>query len=202
MVNAGTRRRLPVEGSRRLWWGLALLVFVAAVAGGVSALWLGRSPGHSPVAAPPESAPESIIAGSRGVVLFFPDDDGIGMVTEELLLPSRDQLDEDVLSVMTVLQRGPRAARTAAALPAGARPLGVFLDRAAGHAVVDWSRELITGQPGGSAAELATLTSILRTLTWNFPELATCTLLVEGAPVSTLAGHLDADRPFILKRWR
>lgn len=201
-MTARARRRLPIEGGRRLWWGLALLAFVAAVAGGVSALWLSRSPSHSPVAAPPESAPESLVAGSRGVVLYFPDDDGIGMVTEELLLPSRDHLDEDVLSVMSALQRGPRAARTAAALPAGSRPLGVFLDHASGHVVVDWSRELITGQPGGSAAELATLTSILRTLSWNFPELATCTLLVEGAPVSTLAGHLDADRPFILKRWR
>ena len=202
MVNSRAGRRLPVEGNRRLWWGLALLVFVAAVTGGVSALWLSRSPSHSPVATPPESAPETIVAGSRGVVLYFPDDDGIGMVTEEMLLPSRDQLDEDVLSVMTALQRGPRAARNAASLPRGARPLGVFLDRNAGHVVVDWSRELITGQPGGSATELATLTAILRTLSWNFPELATCTLLVEGAPVSTLAGHLDADRPFSLKRWR
>jgi len=68
--------------------------------------------------------------------------------------------------------------------------------------VLDWTRELSSAHPGGSASELATLAVILRTVSWNFPELESCVLLVDGASLETLAGHLDISRPFDLRRWR
>ncbi len=77
----------------------------------------------------------------------------------------------------------------------------MFLDAEQRHAVLDFSAELVTQHPGGSTAEVATLTSILRTVALNFPSLETCRILVDGAEVQTLAGHQVMDRPFALRRW-
>ena len=48
---------------------------------------------------------------------------------------------------------------------------------------------------------MATLTTILRTVALNFPDTRSCVILVEGAQVETLAGHLDMARPFDPRRW-
>ena len=54
---------------------------------------------------------------------------------------------------------------------------------------------------GKPPAEAATLTSILRTVALNFPSTRRCVILVEGAQVETLAGHLDMVRGFDPRRW-
>ena len=54
----------------------------------------------------------------------------------------------------------------------------------------------------GMKVENATLQVILSTLALNFPEIETCSLLVDGAQVETLGGHIQADQPFALRRWR
>ena len=76
-----------------------------------------------------------------------------------------------------------------------------FLDGEGRAAVLDFSAELVVRHPGGSAAESATLTSILRTVALNFPGTRRCVILVEGAQVETLAGHLDMIKPFDPRRW-
>ena len=67
--------------------------------------------------------------------------------------------------------------------------------------VLDFSQELVTGHPGGSSAEAATLTSILRTVALNFPDTRSCRILVDGAQVETLAGHLNLGQAFDPRRW-
>jgi hypothetical protein len=139
--------------------------------------------------------------GDRSVVLVFPGHDGLDYVTEERRLPSRNRLEDDLLAVMGALCDGPTVPGAQRALPAGTRPLVAFYDEATGSVVVDFSHQLVTEHPGGSASEYATLATILRTVALNFPEVRLCTLLVDGAESETLAGHLTMDHPFEPRRW-
>ncbi len=141
------------------------------------------------------------VAGDRAVVLVFPEWDASGYVTEERQIPSRDRSGEDLLGLLTVLCQGPRISGAISAMPKDTRALAAFVDPQDQSVVLDFSQELVTGHPGGSAAEVATLTSILRTVALNFPGTRSCVILVEGAQVETLAGNLDMIRPFDPRRW-
>lgn len=181
-----------------LGWSLFLLVLVVA-----AVWWLGRQGGGEPggeIAATDETGLDAG-AGDRAVVLVFPNWDGTGFVSEERQLPSRDRLEDDLLVVMSALCAGPTSSGAVAALPEGTRALAAFYDEASGSIVLDFSQELVTNHLGGSAAENATLTTILKTIALNFPEVQQCTLLVDGAQSETLAGHLSLDQPFQPRRW-
>jgi len=143
----------------------------------------------------------SSAAGDRAVMLVFPEWDASGFVTEQRQIPSRDRPGEDLLGLMNVLCDGPSISGAISALPTGTRALAAFLSPDDQSVVLDFSLELVTGHPGGSAAETATLTSILRTVALNFPGTRSCLILVEGAQVETLAGHIDLVRPFDPRRW-
>lgn len=197
-----TRRRGPAR--RGVSAGLiALLLIVVVVAAGWWYWQAGQEEaaredlGGFGVVEPDASAR----AGDRAVMLVFPEWDAGGYVTEQRQIPSRDRPGEDLLGLMRVLCEGPRISGAVSAMPAGTRALAAFIDPDDQSVVVDFSGELVTGHPGGSAAESATLTSILRTVALNFPGTRSCVILVEGAQVETLAGHLDLIRPFDPRRW-
>jgi spore germination protein GerM len=116
-------------------------------------------------------------------------------------IPSRARPEEDLLAVMKSLCAGPTISGAVSALPRGTRPLAAFYNPSERSVVLDFSTELVTNHPGGAASEVATLTSILRTVALNFPEADRCWILVDGAQVETLAGHLTLDRPFTPRRW-
>jgi spore germination protein GerM len=139
--------------------------------------------------------------GDRSVVLVFPRWDASGFLREERLLPSRSRIAQDLLAVMNALCEGPTSSGATTAIPAGTQPLAAFYNESDGSVVLDFSRELVTNHPGGSAAENGTLTSILQTVALNFPEVRECTLLVAGAQTETLAGHISLDQPFVPRRW-
>lgn len=140
-------------------------------------------------------------AGDRAVVLVFPEWDATGYVTEERSIPSRDRVGEDILGLMRVLCQGPRISGAVSAFPKGTVAQAAFYDEQEFSVVLDFSQELVTGHPGGATAEQATITSILRTVALNFPQTRSCRILVDGAEVETLAGHVSLDRPFDPRRW-
>lgn len=140
-------------------------------------------------------------SGDRAVVLVFPEWDASGFVTEERQIPSRDRGGEDLLSLMRILCQGPAISGAVSAFPRGTRAMNAFFNPDDSSVVLDFSQELVTGHPGGTTAELATLTSILRTVALNFPDTRSCTILVAGSQVETLAGNLTMDHPFDPRRW-
>lgn len=148
-----------------------------------------------------DEATADVAAGDRAIVLVFPEWDAAGYVTERRRIPSRGRPEEDLHALLAELCRGPQRSGAISAVPTGTEVLAVFLDATGRHAVVDLSTELVVQHPGGSAAELATLTSILRTVALNFPALESCRLVVDGAELETLGGHLALDEAFELRRW-
>ncbi len=63
-----------------------------------------------------------------------------------------------------------------------------------GLATVDFSEEIQSKHPGGSAGESITVDSIVNCLT-QFPSVQEVQILIEGRVVETLAGHLDISKP-------
>jgi hypothetical protein len=200
-TDASRRRRTRKTGGLRWPFWLVLLLLV------VSSAWflwnLGRDIGPGYEALPGESAPvvEEEAAGDRAVILVFPEWDAAGFVSERRRIPSRGRSEEDLRALMGELCAGPGRSGAVSALPERTQVLAAFVDHDGRAAVLDFSSELVVRHPGGSAAELATLTSILRTVALNFPDLETCLILVDGDQVETLGGHLALDRPFDLRRW-
>lgn len=197
MAEQEARRR---SGARpRLWIGLVAAVAILAAAAWL--LWPGeREPELQPggPVLPAEEGP-----GAQVVVLVFPDRSGSEWVQEERQLPGRGEslLEDRLLAIVAALCEGPEGEGAISAIPEGTRPLSAFYDDKDGSAVLDFSSELVTEHVGGSAAELATVTSILRTVALNFPEIRTCRILVAGDEIETLAGNLAMDHPFEPRRW-
>ncbi len=139
--------------------------------------------------------------GDRAVVLVFPTWDAGSYVTELRQISSRNRQGEDLLGIMKSLCQGPEISGTVSAIPEGTQALAAFYNGKTSTIVLDFSVHIVTEHPGGSAAEAATLTSILRTVGLNFPEIKECVILVDGSQVETLTGHLNLDQAFILRRW-
>jgi spore germination protein GerM len=200
-TSAERRRRGRRSGALRWPFWLLLTIVIAAAAW---FLWqLGRAQidqtGDS--IGDPRAIADDPPAGDRAVVLVFPEWDVTGYITERRIIPSRGHPEEDLQALFDELCKGPTISGAVSGLPPRTRLLTVFFDRSGRHVVLDFSAELVTEHTGGSASEVATLTSILRTVALNFPELQTCRILVDGSEVETLAGHIGLDAPFDLRRW-
>lgn len=77
-------------------------------------------------------------------------------------------------------------------IPKGTRLLGISLKD--GIVYVNFSEELKKNHPGGSLGELLTIYSVVNTLT-EFPEVRKVQILINGAILETLAGHIDLTSP-------
>jgi len=194
-------RRRQRAGSLRwpFWVGLLLLA-------GASAWFminLGRDggqlgPGQS---LDPSQAVDEPPVGDRAVVLVFPEWDGAGYVTERRRIASRGRPEEDLRAVLELLCAGPTRRGSINPLPGDTRVLAAFVAPDGERVVIDFSIELVARHPGGSMAESATLTSILRTVALNFPGARACRILVDGAEAESLGGHLTLAGEFDLRRW-
>ena len=144
--------------------------------------------------APEEAATVADVAprAAREVILYFAAADGQTLLAEPRQIAGCE-LDEDCLAgTVQALIAGP-ACDMVPILPSRTTLLGLVVD---GSLVqIDFSRELIDAHPGGTQSELLTVYGLADTLTANFPHLRQMQILVEGAPVTTLKGHVDLRRP-------
>ncbi|MEE9218947.1 MAG: GerMN domain-containing protein [Acidobacteriota bacterium] len=143
---------------------------------------------EAPLADPQKSA-------DREVVLFFSREGTAGLYPEMRRILVTASLTDQVRQVVEALIRGPRRALGVAVLPKQAQLRQIYLDRE-GNAYVDFTPELVTRHPGGTEAEVATLFALVNALTYNFPEIRSVQILVDGEQRETLAGHLDLGRRY------
>ena len=129
---------------------------------------------------------------SREVVLYFASSDGQTLVAETRTI-NECQIDEDCLrDTILALISGPESGLVPI-LPASVMLRSVTVVDSLVN--VDFSQELIAAHPGGTQSELLTVYGLADTLTVNFPHLRQVQVLVEGAPVPTLKGHVDLRQP-------
>lgn len=123
------------------------------------------------------------------VTLYFstPQADGVLPETRTMLVEDGAVAKAAVMGLIW----GPQTEGLKATIPEGTRLLGITI--ANGICTVDFSREFVDNHPGGSAGELMTLTSIIKTLQ-EFPTIDKVQILVEGQKGVTL-GNILLDKP-------
>lgn len=147
------------------------------------------------VAPPPDKAPAAVPQEPRElreVLLYFGAENGRYLTAETREI--EDCLDEAdcIGATVQALIDGP-VGDLVPILPAHATLRHV--EEQDGTATVDFSQELVTGHPGGSFSELLAVYGLANTLAENFPHIRHVRILVEGAPVETLKGHVDLRGP-------
>ena len=132
----------------------------------------------------------------REVVLFFQksDDDMLGP-EKRMILPGTTVIDQGK-QVVAELIAGPRAKGLLPTIPERTTVLGLYLDKN-GTAYLDLSNEFVSDRQEGSSEELATVFSIVDSLTYNFPEFKRVRFLVGGEERETLQSHLDLRRAWL-----
>ena len=163
----------------------------------VVAFWIGlrREPGRTR----PTAAADSTHAGVRSVELYFAAANGDSLVREEREVVEPATFRDQVVMLVSELDRGPRG-RGVAALPAGTSVLRVYLDDH-GLLTVDLSGAFRQGFRGGATAEYLAIASLVRTLAANLPEVKRVLVVCAGRPIATLGGHLPLDRPLDVADW-
>jgi spore germination protein GerM len=172
----------------RVWDRIVLLAFLLILL--VFGLLLARK--YLTSTAP---APAPVATGQqqrREVVLYFGGLQGTHLVAETREIADCLELRDCLLAILQELVHGP-VGELVPILPGQTlvREVGVAGDTA----TVDFSRDVIDGHPGGSTSELLTVYGVAETVAANFPALRQVRILVEGAPVETLKGHVDLRRP-------
>jgi len=191
---------IPRDASGLTARRIALIGLVTAALLGL-VLWLVTRPPKSTQTPTPKRV-ESVPEGTRNVTLYFADTDQPDIHGETRELAVGHRLDEQVREVIDALIAGPAGKDGISTIPAGTRLLSVMVEADSGTVYLDFSSDLVAAHPGGSAGEYCTIASIVRTVGENFPELQRVQLLVDGAQVESIAGHLRADEPFIVREWR
>lgn len=191
--------RTVASGGTLEAWHLVVLavVAVALVAAGYWWFAVRDRAGDGPPTAGVTKVPE----GSRIVSLFFAEEDEAALFSETRQVAIGRSLIEQCTQVMRALIAGPEGSGVSA-IPSGTRLLGVYYDEEMLTFFLDFSGELVAAHPGGAAAEYSTVMAIMKTTSENFPEVRAVQILVDGYQVGTIAGHIDAYKPFDVRDWR
>ncbi len=130
----------------------------------------------------------------KKVRLFFPSREREGfLMSEEREIRASELGSIEAKQIVAELIRGPGSAG-GPALPRETKLRELFILRE-GLAVVDFTKEVSSNHPGGITQELASVYSIVNSLTQNVAGIKNVQILIEGTDAETLAGHVDISRP-------
>lgn len=128
------------------------------------------------------------------VSLYFMDAEKLELAAERRTINQAANTVEQIKLTVVELIKGPTTALVST-IPEETEVREVFLDEK-GCAYVDFSRAISQNHPGGTTGELITISSIVNTLTENFPEeIRKVRILIGGKETGTIAGHIDISRP-------
>lgn len=172
----------------------AIIVAVAAVAAALAAIYFlvprepEPAPGPAPRAAPPEGFEKALVH------LYFGTPGDTTLVPEARMVALKKDPAALGREVVNELLAGPRK-EGIRVIPEGTRLNALFVtgDQTC---YLDLSREVVEGQPGGSAAELLTVWSLVNSLVLNVDGIRSVRILVDGRGRETLAGHVALNRAF------
>jgi spore germination protein GerM len=183
-----------MDKQRWLILGFSVIVLVALVLifyRGQGREEIRPAAGEAPQAIPPEpEQPQE----TRMITLFFLSD-GDSLFHAELRQIGTGPSDvQEAERVVEELLKGSEKGLISP-LPPETKLRQLFITKS-GVAYVDFSKELADKHPSGSSAEIATIYSIVNSLTYNFKSIKKVFILVEGGEKETLAGHISLSQAF------
>jgi len=132
----------------------------------------------------------------RAVTLYFQDPGSDLLMPEERQIFETNSLTDQAKQIVVELIDGPKNPSLLPTMPEKTRVLGLYMDRY-GTAWVDLSHEVVTEHMGGTAEELATIFSLVDSLTVSLPDIKRVHILIDGEERDTLKSHVDLRRDFI-----
>jgi spore germination protein GerM len=139
---------------------------------------------------------------SRNVTLYFVNEDADQLVTETHEISAEGGLEDQLKAAVSALIAGPEDDDKYSPFPRGTAVLQAFWVEETQTAYLDFNRALITNHDGGSTTEYYTISTALKTIGANFPQVRFVQFLIDGYPVETIAGHYAVDEPLDVLRWR
>lgn len=149
---------------------------------------------------PPEV--QRVSEETRSVSLFYVNEKADGFRTEARDVPAEGGIEDQVKAVIAELVKGPEDDDLVTTFPDGVALLQVFWAEETQTVHLDFNRALVTNHRGGSTAEYYTISTVLKTVGANFPQIRLVQFLIDGYPVETIAGHYAVDEPLDILRWR
>ncbi|MEW6103417.1 MAG: GerMN domain-containing protein [bacterium] len=131
------------------------------------------------------------------VELFFPDSEEQCLIPEQREIEKREKEETIARLIIDELFKGPSQESLHSAIPEGTKLREVYIYD--GVLYVDLSGEVSKNHPDGSSAEIATIFSIVNTLTFNLPQYPV-KILIDGREQETLAGHISLQEAFIFNK--
>ncbi len=132
------------------------------------------------------------------VDLYFADPHSDYLVNEKRKIKNAFSQQQKIVKTIEEIIKGPKG-NLILTVPPTTRLKNVRID---GDGVVwlDFSSNLSQDHPGGSSSEIMTVYSIVNTVLLNFNETTKVRILIDGAKVKTLAGHIDCSKPFVVNK--
>jgi hypothetical protein len=124
--------------------------------------------------------------------LLYPGGDDMLLMVDTIPLPSYGDAQKDMAEVIRRYLEGPPGDGQFQPFPEHCALRALFL-RGSSEVVVDLTGTVRSG--GGSDTETARVYGLVDTIAWNFKEVRSVRLLVDGQEIDTLLGHLDLSHP-------
>ena len=190
----------------------AAAILLAVLAGAVAALimanrgdlarlsrrvprpFLRITPAPPPIVTAPPGATPIPVPETVRVTLYFPDQDGMLLHTEERDIPKPTRGAAFLQALFAELQRGPTREGLIAVIPPKMQLRNAFL-LPEGEVVLDLAMD--SALTFGSDEELTIVGALVDTTLHNVAETSRVRILVNGEPAETLGGHVDLTRPLL-----
>ncbi len=123
------------------------------------------------------------------VKIFFASAGGSTLLAaEDQTIFKSAELANRARQIVDKLEQGPHSGTMFPPLPKDTKVQDLFISEQ-GTVFIDFSNAIAANHPGGVLNEMATIYSIVDSLTYNLPEVKQVKILIGGAEKETLAGH-------------
>lgn len=140
--------------------------------------------------AAPKETPAATVPKEVKVNVYYARSDGTGLIAVSRTVNT--EKDDKYTAALKSLLTGTKEKGQTTVIPKKAKLRSVTVKD--GVATADFSKEMQENFSGGSTGEEMLVGSIVNTLT-DFPEVQKVQILIDGAPVETLSGHMDLSEP-------
>jgi hypothetical protein len=169
--------------------GLAVaLGFFVDVVGRVQSIMSDRETEENPFKPPTEPlyAPTDPAINAK---IFFPAAGGDTLlIAEDQMIFKSEEVSNRARQILKKLQEGPHDSKMLSPFPKETKLQDLFISED-GTVFIDFSPAIAANHPGGVLNELATIYSVVNSLTYNLPDIREVKILIGGVEKETLAGH-------------
>jgi hypothetical protein len=138
--------------------------------------------------------------GVKVISLYFPDLEGTHLEQEIRQIPAPKNPADLARMILEELIAGSREQSTPV-FPPGTQIENVIIG-GNNDLYINLDEEYHDRVNPGTESEILLVSSVARTLSANMPQVETFQILVGGKQIDTLGGHIRADRPFRVVRWK